>query len=161
MNNTPLKLFRKRYIPAECIPLENDVIIEQNDEYILTSWKTLHPKATFDHGSSCYLLREGLKISKFYRPDNTLLYWYCDIVNYEYDEASNTLTVIDLLADVIIYPDSRIKVMDLDELAEALEKKLITEKQLTAGLRQLNYLLSMLERDKFDRLEALLKEKNL
>lgn len=160
-NNTALTLYRKRYIPAECIPLKNDVIVEQNDEFILTTWKTINPKTSFDHGSSCYLLKEGLKVSKFYRPDGTLLYWYCDIVDFEYDESENILTVVDLLADVVIYPDGRVKVMDLDELAEALERKLITQEQLTAGLRQLNYLLSMIDRDKFDRLQAILNERNL
>lgn len=156
-----LKLYRKRYIPAECIPLKDDVVMEQNDDFILTTWKTINPKTTFDHGSSCYLLKEGLKVSKFYRPDGTLLYWYCDIVDFEYNEAENSLTVIDLLADVVIYPDGRVKVMDLDELAEALEKNLITQEQLTAGLRQLNYLLTMIDRDKFDRLQAILNDRNL
>ena len=160
-NNNPLQLYRKRYIPAECIPLKNDIIVEQNENFILTTWKTINPKTTFDHGSSCYLLKEGLKVSKFYRPDGTLLYWYCDIVNFEYNEADNTLTVVDLLADVVIYPDGRVKVMDLDELAEALEKGLITQTQLTAGLRQLNYLLTMIDRDKFDRLQSILNDRNL
>ncbi len=156
-----LKLYRKRYIPNQCIPLDDDVIVEQNDEFILTTWKTINPKTTFDHGSSCYLLKEGLKVSKFYRPDGSLLYWYCDIVNFEWNEEENTLTVVDLLADVIIYPDGRIKVMDLDELAEALERELITPKQLTAALRQLDYLLCMIDRDKFDRLQAILNERGL
>ena len=142
-NNNTLKLYRKRYIPSECIPLNSDVIVEQNDEFILTTWKTINPKTTFDHGSSCYMLKEGLKVSKFYRPDGNLLYWYCDI------------------ADVVIYPDGQVKVMDLDELAEALERGLITQKQLTAGLRQLNYLLTMLDRDKFDRLQAILNDRGL
>ncbi len=157
----PLKLYRKRYIPNQCIPLEDDVIVEQNDEFILTTWKTINPKTTFDHGSSCYLLKEGLKVSKFYRPDGSLLYWYCDIVNFEWTEAENALTVVDLLADVILYPDGRVKVMDLDELAEALERELITPKQLTAALRQLDYLLCMIDRDKFDRLQAILNDRNL
>lgn len=157
----PLKLYRKRYIPNQCIPLEDDQIVDQNEEYILTTWKTINPKTTFDHGSSCYLLKEGLKVSKFYRPDGSLLYWYCDIVNFEWNEAENTLTVVDLLADVIIYPDGRVKVMDLDELAEALERELIAPKQLTAALRQLDYLLCMIDRDKFDRLQAILNDRNL
>ncbi len=160
-NNKQLQLYRKRYIPAECIPLKNDIIVEQNEDFILTTWKTLNPKTTFDHGSSCYLLKEGLKVSKFYRPDGTLLYWYCDIVNFEYNETENILTVVDLLADVVIHPDGRVKVMDLDELAEALEKGLITQAQLTAGLRQLNYLLTMIDRDKFDRLQSILNDRNL
>lgn len=156
-----IKLLRKRFIPAECIALDDDVIEEQNDDYILTSWRTLNPKTTFDHGSSCYLLKEGIKISKFYRPDGSLLYWYCDIVEYGWNESEDVLTVTDLLADLILYPDGRVKVLDLDELAEALEKGLITQEQLTASLRRLNYLLAMIYRDKFDRLQAILNEKGL
>ena len=160
-NGTDLKLFRKRYIPAECIPLKDDVIVEQTDEHILTTWHTINPKTTFDHGSSCYLLKEGIKISKFYRHDGSLLYWYCDIVEFDWNGTKDTLTVTDLLVDLIIYPDGRMKVVDLDELAEALEKGLIAQEQATTALRCLNDLLSMLYRDKFDRLQAILNEKEL
>lgn len=164
MNNheqPQLTLYRRRFIPAQCIPLKDDVIVEQNEEYILTTWKTINPKTAFDHGSSCYLLKDGVKISKFYRSDGSLLYWYCDIVQYSFDRAQNTLTVTDLLADVIIYPDGRTKVVDLDELADALEKGLITQEQAISGLRQLDHLLSLLYRDKFDRFQAILNDRGL
>ncbi len=160
-NEKKLLLYRKRYIPAECIPLTDDIIVEQNEDYILTTWHTINPKTSFDHGSSCYLLKEGLKISKFYRPDGSLLFWYCDIVEYDFNAAENCLTITDLLADVIIYPDGYMKVLDLDELAEALESNLITQEQITASLRRLNNLLSTIYRDKFDRLQAILNERNL
>lgn len=160
-NHNDLQLYRKRYIPPECILLKDDVIVEQNEDYILTTWHTINPKSHFDHGSSCYLLKEGVKISKFYRPDGSLLFWYCDIVEYEFNDAKDVLTVTDLLADVILYPDGRMKVVDLDELAEALEKNLLTQKQMTASLRQLHHLLSMIYRDKFDRLQAILNDRGL
>jgi hypothetical protein len=156
-----LQLYRKRYIPAECIPLKDDVVVEQNEDYLLTTWHTLNPKAAFDHGCSCYLLKEGIKISKFYHPDGSLLYWYCDIVEYEFDHSQNILTITDLLADVILYPDGRVRILDLDELAEALEKNLITQKQMTAALYRLDHLLSIIYRDKFDRLKAILNERGL
>ncbi len=148
------KLYRKRLIPAECIPLNDDVIVMQNDEVIITTWNTLHPKAEFSHGCSCYFLKEGIKISKMYRADNSLLHWYCDIVDFSLDETGETLTVVDLLADVIISPEGRMKVVDLDELAEALERDLITKEQMITCLRSLNHLLTMIYRDKFDRLCA-------
>jgi len=151
MNN--LQLFRKRLLPAECIPLKNDIIVEANNEVIITKWTTLNPKTTFDHGCSCYFLEEGYKVSKFYRSDGSLLYWYCDIVDYAFDATKNTLIVTDLLADVIIYPDGRVKVMDLDELAEALDSGLITSELVSASLRRLHNLLSLIDRDKFDRLQ--------
>lgn len=74
------------------------------------------------HGCSCYYLKEGFKISKFYRHDGSLLYWYCDIVEYTSRPEDNSLIVTDLLADIILYPDGRMHVVDLDELAEALER---------------------------------------
>lgn len=156
-----LKLYRKRIIPEECLLLKGDRLERVDDDVIVTSWTTLNPKAEFTHGCSCYFLNHGYKVSKFYRSDSTLLYWYCDIVDYDYDEAGNSLTVTDLLADVIIYPDGRIKVVDLDEMADALDKGLISKELLGTALRRLNDLLSMLYRDKFDRLQSPLEQLGL
>ena len=156
-----IKIYRKRIIPAECIELKDDVIVEQREDRIITKWKTLKPKKEFDHGTSCYFLNDGIKVSKFYREDGSLLYWYCDIVNYEFSENGNILTVTDLLADVVIYPTGRIKVMDLDELAEAYEGELITKQQMSACLRQLNALLTLIDRDKFEKYQACLDDKGL
>lgn len=147
-------LYRRRLIPPECILLKDDVILEQNNEFIVTKWNTLRPKPDFSHGCSCYFLKEGIKVSKIYREDGSLVYWYCDIVDYSYNEDDASLTVTDLLADVILYPDGNMKVVDLDELAEAMERELITKEQMTACLRSLNHLLSMIYRDKFDRFQS-------
>lgn len=149
-----LQLYRRRLIPAECILLKDDTIVKQTDDLIITSWKTLNPKISFSHGCSCYFLKEGFKISKFYRQDGSLLYWYCDIVEYVHDEQAHTLTVTDLLADVIVYPEGRTKVVDLDELAQAFENGLLTAVQLSAALRQLNHLLTYIYKDKFDQLQT-------
>ena len=149
-----LQLYRRRLIPAECILLKDDIIAKQTKDLIITSWKTLNPKIAFSHGCSCYFLREGFKISKLYTQNNSLLYWYCDIVEYAQDESAHTLTTTDLLADVIVYPDGRTKVVDLDELAQAFETGLLTAAQLSAALRQLNHLLTYIYKDKFDQLQA-------
>ena len=45
---------------------------------------------------------------------------------------------------MLIYPSGLIKVVDLDELAEALEKKLITSDQLLDSLRKLDALLQLI-----------------
>lgn len=156
-----LQIYRRRIIPQECILLKDDIIVEQNDEQIITKWNTLKPKTSFSHGCSCYFLKEGLKVSKFYRGDNTLLYWYCDIVDYDYSETENRLTVTDLLADVILYPDGRVKVVDLDELADAMDHGLITQVQMGLCLRRLNHLLTIIDRDKFDKLQACLDRAGL
>ena len=109
-------LYRRRLIPDECIPLKDDLILECNEERIVTSWNAIRPKKDLHHGFSCYFLKEGFKVSKFYYEDGRLLYWYCDIVSYDYSSTDNRLMVTDLLADVIIYPDGFVKVVDLDEL---------------------------------------------
>lgn len=156
-----LQLYRRRLIPAECLPLKDDVIVKQTEDLVITSWKTLNPKIAFSHGCSCYFLKEGFKISKFYRQDGSLLYWYCDIVEYALDEQTHTLTATDLLADVIVYPDGRTKVVDLDELAQAFEDGLLTGGQLSAALRQLNHLLTYIYKDKFDQLQIQLESLGL
>jgi len=150
------KIYRKRIIPPECILLKDDVIVAQDEEVVVTKWDTLKPKASFSHGCSCYFLGEGIKVSKIYRSDNTLLHWYCDIVEYDRRPEENALIVTDLLADVIVLPDGTSEVADLDELAEALERSLITTEQMTSCLRSLNHLLSLIYRDKFDRLQTYL-----
>ena len=155
------KLFRKRIIPAECILLKDDEIIYHDESVLVTKWNTLHPKSEFSHGSSVYDFEKGVKISKFYREDNSLLYWYVDIVEFGMGADKSELIVTDLLADVILYPSGKMKVVDLDELAEALEKGLISQEQASNCLKQLNSLLTLIYRDKFDTLTEPLDSRGL
>ena len=90
-------LYRKRLIPLECVPLKDDEILQWDDNIILTKWNALKPKKDLHHGYSCYFLKEGYKVSKFYTADNSLLYWYCDIVAFEKSTEENALIVTDLL----------------------------------------------------------------
>lgn len=147
-----LKIYRKRMIPDECILLKDDVILDRTDEHIITSWKTLKPRRDFSYGFSCYFLERGYKVSRFCREDGSLLYWYCDIVDYLYDGAQHSLIVTDLLADVIVYPDGISKVLDVDELADALENKLCDPQLIAKGLRTLGRLLDLIYADRFDTL---------
>ena len=102
-----------------------------------------------------------IRDSKFYRDDDSLLYWYIDIVEFTTGSDKTELIVTDLLADVIISPTGRIKVVDLDELAEALEKGLITQEQTINCMKQLNDLLTLIYRDKFDTLTEPLDSRGL
>ena len=140
-------------IPEECLLLDKDVILYRDPEVIITKWDTIHPKKTLHHGYSCYFIDRGFKVSKFYDHDGNLISWYCDIICHTYDPETETYVFTDLLADVIVYPDGFVRVVDLDELAEALEKGLITQAQMSACLRQLNNLITIIYRDKFDRLQ--------
>ncbi len=143
-------LYRRRIIPDECLLLKDDIILECNEERIVTFWKAIRPKKDLHHGYSCYFLNEGFKVSKFYYEDGRLLYWYCDIVDYDYIACDNKLIVTDLLADVIIYPNGFVKVVDLDELVTALESRSISLDTLKSGLNKLDKLLNLIYSDKFD-----------
>ena len=137
-------LIRKRLIPLETLRLEKDVVIHRSDRLLVTRWTTIKPKKELHHGSSCFLLKEGWKVSRFIDHQGKLICWYCDIIATEYDADTDTFTFTDLLADVLIYPSGLIKVVDLDELAEAVEKKLITTEQLLDSLRKLDALLQLI-----------------
>lgn len=145
-----LKLYRKRYIPMETILLKDDIIVSHTEDTLITTWKTLNPKSAFSHGASCHFLKEGFKLSKFYKHDDSLLYYYCDIMEFIYSPEESSLTAVDLLADVVIYPDGTVKVLDLDELADAYKQSLITETQLTDALYKLNHLLQIIQSGRFD-----------
>lgn len=151
-----LRLYRKRIIPSECILLKDDILLDRDNETIITKWNTLHPKKTLDHGYSCYFPERGFKVSKFYDHDDQLISWYCDIIEAEHTEEDGveTFIFIDLLADVIVYPDGRIRVVDLDELADAQRDKLITPGQLQAALRHLDRLLQIIYKGNFGTLQA-------
>lgn len=151
-NLSGLHLYRRRLIPEECIPLPDDRILSYDGDALVTSWKTIRPKKEMDHGYSCYYLKEGYKISKFYRADRSLLYYYCDIISSYYEENTNTLTVTDLLADVIIYPDGFVKVVDLDELVSAQNSGKLSLDQLKEALVILDKLLKLIYAGKLDRL---------
>ncbi|WP_026657717.1 DUF402 domain-containing protein [Butyrivibrio sp. AC2005] len=147
-------LYRKRIIPNECILLKDDQILQCDDNTIVTAWKAIHPRSDLSHGYSCYYLKRGYKISKFYRADSTLMYWYCDIVDYQKGPDENSIIALDLLADVVIYPDGKIRILDLDELSEAFEKKLIDEKQMKIALHSLSDLMDAIYENSISALEA-------
>ena len=68
------------------------------------------------------------------------------------------MIVTDLLADVIIYPDGFVKVVDLDELVTALESRSISLDTLKTSLIKLDKLLSIIYAGNFDCLKACLPE---
>ena len=113
----------------------------RDDKIIVTGWHSLKPRKDLHHGCSCYYLSEGFKVSRFYREDGSLIYWYCDIVDYAYDASADTYVVTDLLADVIVYPDGFVKVVDLDELVTARASGILTEEMLDRALLRLDALL--------------------
>ncbi len=135
-------LYRKRLIPLECNRLDKDELIFRNASVLITRWHTIRPKKDLDHGSSCYLLDRGWKISRFLNRKDEQLCWYCDIIEHSYDRDTDTYVFTDLLADVIIYPSGAIHVVDLNEIADAFEQGLLSAGQACSCMRKLDALLN-------------------
>ena len=142
-----IKLYRRRFIPNELKLLTDDKILHIDDNLIITSWTTLKPRSDFASGISAYYRKEGFKISRHYGADGTFTRWYCDIVTES--QSGNEITFSDLLIDVVIFPDGTVRVVDLDEAADALEQKLITSDMLMQALRSTDKLLSYIYQGKF------------
>ena len=153
---TPV-LYRKRIIPEECILLKDDQILTFDEKKLVTKWMALKPKKDLHHGYSCYFLDRGFKISKFYTEDGTLMYWYCDIIKPNYNTSTNELIVTDLLADVIIYPNGFVKVVDLNELVPALESGGLSLDELKKTLLSLDDLLNTIYSGEFKMLQETLE----
>ena len=135
-------LYRRRIIPDECVELKDDEILHMDDEVLVTRWKTLKPRKDFHHGLSLYLLKEGIKVSKFLREDGSLYYWYCDVVEYENHPDKNEMIIVDLLVDITIGADNRLNVLDVDELGEAYDKGLISDELFHTSVNRLGKLLT-------------------
>lgn len=156
MDADHIQLYRRRFIPDELKLLADDKILYFDDALIITSWNTLKPRSDFASGISAYYRKEGFKISGHYGADGTFTRWYCDIVAESQTE--NGLVFSDLLIDVVIFPDGTVRVVDLDEAADALEQGLITADMLTRALRSANNLLTYIHQGKFSELTACMSD---
>ena len=150
--DTP-KLYRRRFIPNEMIQLKDDIILVMEEDLIVTKWVTLHPRKDIARGISAFYLDKGYKVSKIYDKKGNLVYWYCDIIQTKKDPEKNTIVIEDLLIDVILYNDGTVRIMDLDELADALEQQLISQQEATYALRTLHQLLQIISDKKFTSLQ--------
>ncbi|MBO4337330.1 MAG: YgaC family protein [Lachnospiraceae bacterium] len=165
-------LYRRRLIPNECVLLKDDTIIHRDDDRLVTTWNALKPKKELACGISGFFPADGIKVSKFYRKDKSLIYWYIDIICAEWIEGTpdlsmpchanapqkgllakgfgtGSLLVTDLLADILIYPDGFVKVVDLAEISDALEQNLLDQKSAALALRTLDRTLESIYRGSF------------
>ena len=144
-----MKIYRKRYIPNEIIDISKDEVVYQDDELIVTKWLPINKRNDIGSGISYSYIKEGYKISKFFDNKGKFLYWYCDIINYDYNQTEDTHTFIDLLVDLKVYENGTYEILDLDELVEAYEQNLITFEDVLSALKKLNKLLEMVKSNEF------------
>ena len=155
--NKDMMIYRKRLIPQECIALRDDNIVYVDEQRVVAHWNTINPRTDIAKGCSAYLLDKGYKISKVYDHQNQLVYWYCDIITSIYDTVSNSLTVTDLLVDVIIMKDGSVKVLDLNELAEALKQGLLSPEDACEALEKTDKLLQDIYKGRFIEYQKLIE----
>jgi len=139
-----LRIYRRRFIPNETIELKNDTILQADDSIIVTKWKTINPRTDFSQGVSCYFLEPGWKISRFLDASGHCVYIYCDIIDSLYKKEENSILISDLLVDIIVYNNGQIKIVDIGEIAEALEHGLIDVSLATKALRRTDRLLHVI-----------------
>ena len=87
------------------------------------------------------------------KADSSLVYWYCDIIDWEYDEEEKSYTFNDLLVDVVIYPDGSVKVLDLAEIADAMAMRLIDDERVKNALKITDTLLNIIYSGKFENIK--------
>lgn len=144
-----MKLLRKRYIPNEVVDISGDEVLYKDDELMVTKWLPINKRADIGSGISYVFLKEGYKISKFFDNDGNFAYWYCDIIEYAYDKAEDTHLFTDLLLDLKIYENGKYEILDMDELVEAYNKKMITIDQVLKAFKSLSKLYELLKNEKF------------
>lgn len=144
-----MKMFRKRFIPEEIIDISSDEVLEKNENIIVTRWKPIKPRADIGGGISYTFLRRGYKISKIFDNAGHFIYWYCDVIEYTYNDEKDEYIFTDLLADVKIYPDGKTEVLDFSELADVYRNKIITKVQMLEAIKSINMLIEMVQNDLF------------
>ena len=142
-------VLRRRYIPYEITDISGDELIFRSESLLVTRWTSIKPRPDFYGGISFTFLDRGYKLSRFYDKEGKFLYWYCDIVEVQYDHAADTYSINDLLVDIKILPDGEVRLLDADELAHAVEEGLISIEQTCKSLKTLDSLLKLIYSSNF------------
>lgn len=150
-------LYRRRYEPEETIFLKDDIILFHDEHMIISKWNSLKPRKDIACGVSAYLMDENIKISKVMDNEGKLVYWYCDIIETIHNRNENSYIFCDLLIDVLVYENGETRVIDLDELGDALERGCITKEQTVLALRAANRLLSTIYKNDFSKYQKLIE----
>lgn len=137
-------MYRKRYIPNEIKSLNDDEILFIDEDMIVTKWKTFKPKKEFTNGISCTFMNRGYKISRFMKDNGELVYYYCDIIHSDYYADENKWVFTDLLADVKIYPDGMVEIVDLEEVSYAYKNGFIDADIMCELFEKLDSLLKLI-----------------
>ena len=139
-------------MPDEITELKDDTIIMATDDVIITKWDVLKPRKDISTGISAYFLKKGIKVSKVFDSNGSLVYYYCDIIETLHDNDRDEYTFNDLLIDVLVYPDGHVEVVDMDEFADIMEHGTLSNDIIAKALRTTDYLLKLIYSGNFSEL---------
>ena len=139
-----LKIYRKRFIPDEIVDISGDEVLKSDEDILVTRWKAIKPRNDLKGGISFAFLKKGYKISRIYDHADNFCFWYCDIIDSKYYMDEDKYLITDLLVDVRVKPSGEAEILDLDELAYALENGLIDSNLITDTLKKLDGLLKII-----------------
>nr|WP_232330956.1 MULTISPECIES: DUF402 domain-containing protein [unclassified Thermoactinomyces] len=89
-----------------------------------------------------YFVRKGYTISKVFGRSGEFLYYYCDVMQM-YQVNRLKYVMVDLLLDLIVYPDGRYHLIDIDEFADAVERGQLKRRQQVHALRTLDQMIRL------------------
>lgn len=98
-----------------------------------------------------YDYNSKVKLTAIYDENNTIIEWYFDIAR-KIGKENGIPYEDDLYLDVVVTPTGKIKLLDEDELKEALNKMQITELEYENAYKEANQLIDRLKNKK-DELE--------
>ena len=137
-------ILRRRYIPYEIVDISDDELLFRSESLLVTKWTAIKPRPDLFGGISFTFVDKGYKLGRFYDEAGRFLYWYCDIIEVHYEEDTDRYTINDLLVDIKVFPDGEVRLLDADELAQAIEEGLINDEQACKALRTLDSLLRLI-----------------
>jgi predicted RNA-binding protein associated with RNAse of E/G family len=89
-----------------------------------------------------YFVKRGYTISKVFHKNGEFMYYYCDVMEMK-EVAPMRYVMVDLLLDLIIYPDGRYHLIDVDEFADSVDKGHLKKRQQVHALRTLDTMLKL------------------
>jgi len=95
------------------------------------------------------LMQKWFSVGKVKNVEGKHTGYYCDIVTPPRLMDDGGIELTDLFLDLWVSPDLRCRVLDEEELEEALSKGWITEKLYTKAKKELSRLVSLVEKKRF------------
>ncbi|SFS86440.1 DUF402 domain-containing protein [Marininema halotolerans] len=89
-----------------------------------------------------YFVKKGYTISKVFLKSGEFLYYYCDVMEMR-QVGRLRYVMVDLLLDLIVYPDGRYHLIDVDEFSHAIEKGQLKKRQQVHTLQTLDKMIRM------------------